>query len=36
MRNNDDEDSDDDLMDFDSNATEELAEEPNEKAVRAC
>ena len=36
MHNNDDEDSDDNLMDFDLNATEELAEEPNEKAARVC
>ena len=35
MCNNDDEDSNNDLMDLDSNATEEL-EEPNEKAARVC
>ena len=34
--NNDDEDSNDNLMDLDSNATEELAEESNEKAVKVC
>ena len=36
MRNNDDKDSNDDLMDLNSNATEELAEEPNEKDARVC